>query len=501
MLRSMAFMLRSIAAAIFLCCATSAAAQEGPPDLLLRGSLTGEAHETYTELPFRVPAGVHRLTVAFEHTGQAQRSVIDLGLRDPERLRGWSGGNKSRFTLAETWATPSYLPGPLPAGTWRLILGAPNIRKDARADYVARIWFDRSPAFSGFAEAPLRDEPGWYRGDLHLHSGHSDGLCAARSGEGRVACPVFRTTEAAAARGLDFVALTEHNAASHHQALAELQPWYDGMLLIPGREITTFYGHANVLGADAPLDFQVGSGRVRDINAVLDQAAAAGALVSINHPGMPSGEVCMGCGWTAAETDFGKVQAVEVVNGGALRTVGGAADGPLSGLPFWEARLDEGVRLIGIAGSDNHDAGAPAETRGSVGRPTTAIWAEALSQTAVLAGLRSGRVFVDVDGAADRILDYGLVDAAGRRTRMGGQAAAATGAKLEVTVAGVPAGSVELRGSAVGAARAVPLEDAKDITLGELRPGWLRLDVRDAGGRLVLIGNPIWITPPASSAP
>ena len=78
--------------------------------------MTGADHQTYREIPFRVPAGTTAVSVAFSYTGKDQKSVIDLGVRDPQRLRGWSGGNKAAFTITETWATPSYLPGPLPAG-------------------------------------------------------------------------------------------------------------------------------------------------------------------------------------------------------------------------------------------------------------------------------------------------------------------------------------------------------------------------------------------------
>ena len=301
---------------------TLLAAPAGAKTLTLSGVLTHADHQTYREVPFRVPAGVTALTVVFAYDGKDQKAVIDLGLRDPDRLRGWSGGNKARFTLTETWATPSYLPGPLRPGVWKLILGVPNLRPGAQARYAATITLDHSPVFHGFAEAPLKTGPGWYRGDLHLHTGHSDGACAAQSGA-KAPCPVFRTLDAAAARGLDFVAVTDHNTTSHFQALADLQPAYDRLLLIPGREVTTFQGHANVLGMTAPLDFQLGGPHAPTFGRILDQAARAQALVVINHPGLPLGEACMGCGWTA-KVDFGRIEAVEVINGGV-------SAGPLAG--------------------------------------------------------------------------------------------------------------------------------------------------------------------------
>jgi hypothetical protein len=95
------------------------------PDVLLKGAISGKDNGGYRDVPFKVPAGVTRITVTFSHTGGGQKTVIDLGLFDNERFRGWSGGDKTRFTLSETDATPSYLAGPLHAGTWHLILGIP----------------------------------------------------------------------------------------------------------------------------------------------------------------------------------------------------------------------------------------------------------------------------------------------------------------------------------------------------------------------------------------
>jgi predicted metal-dependent phosphoesterase TrpH len=66
-----------------------------------------------------------------------------------------------------------------------------------------------------------------------MHTAHSDGSCASRKGV-RVPCPVFRTLEAAEARGLDFIAITDHNATSQNDALRELAPYFDDLLLIPG---------------------------------------------------------------------------------------------------------------------------------------------------------------------------------------------------------------------------------------------------------------------------
>lgn len=456
--------------------------------LTLNGVLTGADHQTYREIPIRVPAGVSAITVAFSYSGRDKKAVIDLGLRDPQRLRGWSGGAKTRFTLTETWATPSYLPGPLPPGTWKLILGVPNLRTGARADYTATITLDRSPTFHGFTETPLRGGPGWYRGDLHLHTGHSDGACVAQSGT-KAPCPVFRTLDAAIARGLDFVAVTDHNTNAHFQALAELQPHYDRLLLIPGREVTTFQGHANVIGMTAPLDFQLRSRRAPTFSRILDQADAAGALVSINHPGLPSGEACMGCGWTAT-TDFARIGAVEVVNGAI-------ASGALSGFGFWEAQLNAGHRITGVGGSDNHDARSVADRPSAVGRPATVVRASALSHDAILAALRAGHAFIDIEGTRDRILDV-QAGSAGASAQMGDRMTVPPSAPVHVRVqvVGASGGRLAIRGPASrGMVSEAPLspDDTRTFTLAAGAAGWLRADVTSPEGRPWLIGNPIYL--------
>jgi hypothetical protein len=480
----------------------AAQAADPAPDLTLTGTLTGQDHQTYREVAFRVPAGVTRLTLAFDYTGREQKSVIDLGLRDPVRFRGWSGGNKSRVTLEEADATPSYLPGPIPAGRWRLVLGVPNLRPTARAGYTARIWFGRAgDAFPGFLDRPVKAGPGWYRGDLHMHTAHSDGSCAARSGA-RVPCPVFKTLEAAEAAGLDFVAVSDHNATSQNQSLRELAPYFDDLLLIPAREVTTFHGHANVFGPTGFLDFQLGSPRAPSLARVLDETEAAHGLLSINHPGLPSGESCMGCGWTAKDTDFARVAAVEVVNGGAIRATG-SAEGPASGLPFWEARLNAGLRITAVGGSDNHDGGLDIATgQEGVGRPATVVHATALSQAAVLQAIRQGHVFVDVFGVRGRRL---AVEArsGGATAEMGDMLPVAAGAAVTITVevAGAPparastapggAALAKLTDPALGAAEA---RKSFDLT-ADGRAHWLRVDVRGADGKLLLIGNPIYLRP------
>ena len=475
-------------------------AAASPPEIELSGVITRENHETYVEVPFTAPEGTERLTVTFDYD-KANRTVIDLGIRDPNGFRGWSGGNRSTFTLATSDATSAYIPGRISPGEWRLILGVPNIRKGVEARWRATVRFDPAGApspRSALQDGPVRTGPGWYRGDLHTHSGHSDGSCASLSGR-RVPCPVFRTLEAARTAGLDFIALTEHNTTSVYPELRALQAYYDTLLVLPGREVTTFQGHANVFGVTSPLPFQLGSPRAPTLDALLDAVESEGGVISINHPGMPSGELCMGCGWVAPLPDCSRITAVEIANGGGVKMMG-SAEGPLSGLPFWEALLDRGCRVTGIAGSDNHDPDAKDGGQSPVGRPATVVYAPELSQPAILEGLRRGRVFVDIGAPAGASVDL-TVSSGKAKAGMGGSLQLRGGASLKMSaaVSGLPEGTVEFVSGGDGKPpnrMQIPIRGLPEVA-AELRTTprlkWVRADVRGPDGRLLLIGNPVYL--------
>jgi len=488
--------------------AGATAAPSEKPDLVLHGRIDGSDNHSYRELPFDVPAGTSRITVQFDYSGHArEHTAIDLGLLGPggfrgqDGFRGWSGGSKRLFTVATTDATPSYLPGAIPAGRWNLLLGIPNIRPHSHASYTARLWFNRAddPAWEpAVLNPPLKRAAGWYRGDLHMHTAHSDASCASQDGR-RVPCPLFLTVEAAVKQGLDFIAVTDHNGLSQFDEMRELQPYFDRLLLIPGREITTFSGHAGLLGTTAPVDFRVDGSHVKSWNALLDAIAPLHALISINHPIRPSGEACMGCGWTPdPPVDMARVQAIEIVNGVDAGT-------PDSGLPFWERQLARGYRPTGIGGSDNHDATQPTDRAGSnrIGRPTTVVYAPELSMRAILAGIRAGHVFVDTEGSRDRLLELtadsggrhammgdAIRVAAGQRVRFGIHVAHVAGKRLRVLLDGRPLASPAIDAAIHG-------DDQRDRVdwTGDGRRHWLRVEVDDDDGKPLLIGNPVYVEP------
>src|SRR5262249_21728720 len=102
------------------------------------------------------------------------------------------------------------------------------------------------------------------------------------------------------------------------------------------------------------------------------------------------------------------VRGVEIVNGSTPDTT-------LAGWRFWARLLNDGHRLVAVGGSDTHD---PDGDR-AIGRPTTMVFASALSEEALVAGLKQGRVYVRSGEAHGPSVDL-QAQSGSRSTSMGG---------------------------------------------------------------------------------
>ena len=161
----------------------------------------------YYYVPVDVPEGTTRIDVVLAYP-KAEDCIIDLGCFDPGMrdfpspggFRGWSGGFRDRYFVATDDATPGYIHGPMPAGTWNVILGLYKVPA-AGAEVTVTIDLDATPRAvtpQPVRPLPVREGRGWYKGDLHCHTFHSD---AQGSPE---------TLHAAAKQaGLDFLAVAE----------------------------------------------------------------------------------------------------------------------------------------------------------------------------------------------------------------------------------------------------------------------------------------------------
>jgi hypothetical protein len=348
-------------------------------------------------LPVEVPPGTAalRVTLSYSRDGGA---VLDLGCFGPSGFRGWSGGARPSFVLSAAGATPGYLPGEVAAGQWQAAIGlyrvpAEGVGYEVTAEAVggpeAEGWLAGALAEDGMVLAagagtdgsssaglagsfgpPAVPVPGerprrrglpaapgrtWLAGDLHAHTVHSDG-----------AMTVPELAAHAVSRGLDFVAVTDHNTVSHHRELPSASAAY-GITLIPGQEVTTPRGHAGVLGDTGWIDFR------SPADSWLAAAERGGGLMSVNHPF--AGDVS----WLHSMAR--RPPLLEVWHWSWLDPTWTT---PLSWWQAWDPSA------IPVGGSDWHRPGSDAP----LGTPTTWVECDDIGVDGVLDGLRAGRVAI-----------------------------------------------------------------------------------------------------------
>ena len=335
---------------------------------------------------------VKREGVAFEvemtYAGEPG-AVLDLGLEGPRGYVGWSGGARSRFVVSQGWATPGYLPHPVEKGTWHVLVGLHRVPRSGVTMELTVRTVDEAvvrehqraepgePA-PGSSPAPRRrgerggrqgsqgrkgrrlpsvDGMEWLAGDFHSHTVHSDGSLSVGS-----------LAALAVSRGLDFLAVTDHNTTSHHAHLPDAGRRH-GIVLVPGQEVTRDVGHANVLGDVGLVDFR------SPPETWAEQAESAGGVMSINHP------LAADCAWLLP-VDRPRVAEVWHSSWAQVPTWGAP-------LAWWLLTPD----TTPIGGSDFHRHGSD----GLPGSPTTWVLAEGDD---IIGAVRAGRTAVSagVDG-------------------------------------------------------------------------------------------------------
>ena len=217
---------------------------------------------------------------------------------------------------------------------------------------------------------------------------------------------------------------------------------------------------------------------------VMNDVAAQGALLSINHPGRETGDRCTGCGWDAPLTPWARIEAMEVVNGAVV-------EGPTAGMPVWYAKLNQGYRITGVGGSDDHAV----RPGGRVGSPATVVFARELSEAALLDGLRAGRVYVRTRGPEGPVIDL-TTSANGQTVGMGGSLHPAAGKPLrfDLKVERAAGQKAEIvRNGDVMTTLDVP-SDASSLscTLPVAAGQWVHVRLRDLTG-ITAFSNPIYV--------
>jgi hypothetical protein len=465
------------------------AAADGEQTRAVSGRFAAGAPD-WVYLPVEVPRSVREIAVGYsydrpEPVGGLPGNALDIGIFDDaghdvgdgRGFRGWSGGARDRFTISASDATSGYLPGPIRLGTWTVVLGPYTVHPQGMRWTVEVTLRFGAPGTPFVARPAPHRAAGrgraWYRGDMHLHTVHSDGQ----------RLPEQLVADARAA-GLDFIASTEHNTSSasavwgHHAT--------DDLLVIDGEEVTTRNGHLVAVGLrpGAWIDW-----RYRAVDGVVDrflrELHRGDAIAIAAHPHSP----CGSCRWKFGYTG---VDAVEVWNGPWT------PDDEIA-VAHWDALLVEHSAdrrdrwLPAVGDSDAH------RLDHQIGLPQTIVLADDLTRTAVLDAVRAGRAYVAASGAVSLDLTAATAgDVAGIGDRL--RAGPADLVDVELTVTGAP-GTTALVHTDRGLALERPVPDDGRITwtTHPRRSAYVRVEIRRPAtvpglpGPMVALSNPIFL--------
>ena len=459
----------------------------------LAGRWTHRERHRHHEFPIEVPPGTTelRLRLTWDPLDMGSEHLANslaLTLWEPDgRLRGGAvrRGDANDLRISHASASPGATPGPIPAGRWILNLDTGLILPDGRAvgflEWTLRaeatVGNGPAPASAGDTEpasvssgAPARGA-GWYRGDFHSHTLHSDGSFT-----------VPERLQRSADRGLDFVAVTDHNTISHHP---ELAAWRGAIVPIRGSEVTTFHGHMNVFGLREAIDWRP-ERRGGGAAGIVEQAHRQGALVSINHPSSFGDPWCVGCHFDFARVDYSTIDTMEIWNGGWSDVETANEDN----VALWTDLLDAGIRITAISGTDSH---GPADdddpTLGS-----TWVHATERTEAAILEGLRLGHAYLS---RGPRVAFRARLADGGEVTVPGDEVAAGP-FDLEVDLAEVD-GPATLWFVTSGSRTALGAVEAGAARLASTvlsARAWWRIELRggsDAAGDVLAITNPVFV--------
>jgi len=306
---------------------------------------------------------------------------------------------------------------------------------------------------------------------MHSHTRHSDGIYG-----------VEEQAERAAALGLDFLALTDHNTTSGHAEFSPSAP----VAQIPGEEMTTFFGHFCNYGVTRCHEWHDLKGRQR-IRKAIAEASAEGALASLAHPHAIDPPACVGCRFQKGTVPYREFRLLEVWSGAWK------ARSPeiIATRGLWDRLWTRGTRLVPIAARDWHSE-RQEDTR-SVRFPATAVLAEKCDPASILAALRAGRVFATSGPMVHFVAQSdGRIAGIGESLVSSGRAATLLEAKLELPERTSGILSILCNGRPMAGCS---LDRATDASfLFETRgKGSFRVEVWSTVGELLLLTNHVTV--------
>jgi hypothetical protein len=439
------------------------------PSQVITGEFGTELQGSFVLLPFQVPRGTTAVRVKYcwdPPIGPFVRHTLDLGLYEPRaqpgalygprEFRGWGGSSHPDVIVspegfkseAEYVASPrtnvpgkttrGFVPGPIAPGEWAVELGVAAVVSQALGDADGKVgWrveieLSSDPSFAdepyepvAYDQTPARAARGWYAGDMHVHAEHSAlGDATMTETFGFAFKPLSES-----GGGLDFLMLSDYVVPAAWGEIGRYQPDFPGRLIARSAEVITYRGHTNNHASATYVDYRTGPIFEREHDGTLlpkrsprpprelfADVHAAGGFTQINHPTIfPSTDpffqqFCRGCPWdyTDAETDYSKVDAIEVNTGPPPPQNPYAR----SAIAFYERALDMGSKIAAVGASDSHNAGRTAgflSPQAPVGTPTTVVYADELSEGGIRRGIRARHTYVKLTGGKGPDLRFNVL--------------------------------------------------------------------------------------------
>ena len=234
------------------------------------------------------------------------------------------------------------------------------------------------------AATPAHAAGTWLAGDLHVHTCYSHDVWCGPSDDNTdtqdsytYGHTVAEDFQLASLRGLDYLAITDHN-----DIRSQSDPGFgtDGVIGVHGYE-NSLHGHAQMLGARRLYDN--GDASTAAVNAMEQALHDDGGLLQANHPSDPV--------W-AYGYDV-PVDSVEVWNLPRFyQPPMPASSDNDHALAYWEGWLDRGAHVTATGGSDSHWKAT--DTVQGVGNPTTWVYARTRDERGILDGIQAGHTFI-----------------------------------------------------------------------------------------------------------
>ena len=326
----------------------------------------------------------------------------------------------------------------------------------------------------------------YYPIELHAHTCHSDGDFS-----------IHQLIQAAKEEPYQVLTVTDHNTfAPYEQWRKEKleqnqQDDFDGnLLVVPGIEWTTFYGHMLVIGANQVIDWR--QAQKRSLDPQLRQIKAAQGIVGIAHPFSIGSPICTGCHWDFHIEDYSLVDFIEVWN----RTTPDENYRSQLAYEWWTSLLLQGERISCSGGRDWHRMEAPSENTA-----ISYIGLETFTLTEVYQSLRQGNFYISLGPVMELSFQQ-----AHQNYYLGDNLLPESGI-LQIMVQDTPQPRLQAFGFDPKTIRVIQNEQVvaeKKLTKGEplrvalqLVPGYLRVEVlgtaKGQKNQRLILSNPFYI--------